>query len=96
MLRRPSGARERSDRAAGADATAKARASDGVGESEGGSPSANNEYAEDWNRTSDTSIFSAVLYQLSYLGPDATRLAESRSYQPDQIISSKTPVPAAS
>ena len=25
-------------------------------------------YAEDWNRTSDTSIFSAVLYQLSYLG----------------------------
>jgi hypothetical protein len=25
--------------------------------------------AEDWNRTSDTSIFSAVLYQLSYLGP---------------------------
>ena len=24
--------------------------------------------AEDWNRTSDTSIFSAVLYQLSYLG----------------------------
>jgi hypothetical protein len=26
------------------------------------------EYAEDWNRTSDTSIFSAVLYRLSYLG----------------------------
>jgi hypothetical protein len=25
-------------------------------------------YAEDWNRTSDTSIFSAVLYRLSYLG----------------------------
>ena len=24
--------------------------------------------AEDWNRTSDTSIFSAVLYRLSYLG----------------------------
>lgn len=24
--------------------------------------------AEGWNRTSDTSIFSAVLYQLSYLG----------------------------
>lgn len=26
--------------------------------------------AEDWNRTSDTSIFSAVLYRLSYLGLD--------------------------
>jgi hypothetical protein len=24
--------------------------------------------AEGWNRTSDTSIFSAVLYRLSYLG----------------------------
>ena len=33
--------------------------------------------AEDWNRTSDTSIFSAVLYQLSYLGTAARRLAES-------------------
>ena len=29
--------------------------------------------AEDWNRTSDTSIFSAVLYQLSYLGTRHTR-----------------------
>ena len=33
--------------------------------------------AEDWNRTSDTSIFSAVLYQLSYLGTRLPRLAES-------------------
>ena len=32
--------------------------------------------AEDWNRTSDTSIFSAVLYQLSYLGTAARGLAE--------------------
>jgi hypothetical protein len=32
--------------------------------------------AEDWNRTSDTSIFSAVLYQLSYLGPAKNALAE--------------------
>ena len=36
-----------------------ARLRRGAGESNG---------AEDWNRTSDTSIFSAVLYQLSYLG----------------------------
>ena len=36
-------------------------------------------YAEDWNRTSDTSIFSAVLYQLSYLGTAERRLAELRS-----------------
>ena len=35
--------------------------------------------AEDWNRTSDTSIFSAVLYQLSYLGTPARGLAEPRS-----------------
>src|SRR5204863_10166194 len=35
----PVSARERSDRAAGADASAQARASDGVGESEGRSPS---------------------------------------------------------
>src|SRR5713101_3022782 len=43
--------------------------------------------AEDWNRTSDTSIFSAVLYQLSYLGtaprrwqnPHNTRSKTSRS-----------------
>ena len=33
-------------------------------------------YAEDWNRTSDTSIFSAVLYQLSYLG---TRIRVGRT-----------------
>ena len=32
--------------------------------------------AEDWNRTSDTSIFSAVLYQLSYLGTRNAGLAE--------------------
>jgi hypothetical protein len=32
--------------------------------------------AEDWNRTSDTSIFSAVLYQLSYLGTGNSLLAE--------------------
>ena len=32
--------------------------------------------AEDWNRTSDTSIFSAVLYRLSYLGTPQTRNAE--------------------
>jgi hypothetical protein len=25
--------------------------------------------AQDWNRTSDTAIFSRMLYQLSYLGP---------------------------
>ena len=31
--------------------------------------------AEDWNRTSDTSIFSAVLYRLSYLGT-AIRLSD--------------------
>src|SRR5262245_14461466 len=36
--------------------------------------------AEDWNRTSDTSIFSAVLYQLSYLGTRRPRLAEPSSY----------------
>ena len=34
--------------------------------------------AEDWNRTSDTSIFSAVLYQLSYLGPAKPALAEQQ------------------
>ena len=39
--------------------------------------------AEDWNRTSDTSIFSAVLYRLSYLGTPRERLAEPQSYQPD-------------
>jgi hypothetical protein len=32
--------------------------------------------AEDWNRTSDTSIFSAVLYQLSYLGTGIGRSVE--------------------
>ena len=32
--------------------------------------------AEDWNRTSDTSIFSAVLYRLSYLGTATRRSAE--------------------
>ena len=32
--------------------------------------------AEDWNRTSDTSIFSAVLYQLSYLGTAVSAMAE--------------------
>jgi hypothetical protein len=32
--------------------------------------------AEDWNRTSDTSIFSAVLYRLSYLGTANRRMAE--------------------
>jgi hypothetical protein len=37
--------------------------------------------AEDWNRTSDTSIFSAVLYQLSYLGTADQSLAEPQSYQ---------------
>src|SRR3954463_1202502 len=36
--------------------------------------------AEDWNRTSDTSIFSAVLYQLSYLGMARSAMAEPRSY----------------
>ena len=39
--------------------------------------------AEGWNRTSDTSIFSAVLYRLSYLGTPRERLAEPQSYQPD-------------
>ena len=34
----------------------------------GGFGCRNEDGAEDWNRTSDTSIFSAVLYQLSYLG----------------------------
>ena len=46
--------------------------------------------AEDWNRTSDTSIFSAVLYQLSYLGlpgrgledPDHSSAAEGRTSPP--------------
>jgi hypothetical protein len=37
--------------------------------------------AEDWNRTSDTSIFSAVLYQLSYLG------TLGRGYDRSRIIS---------
>jgi hypothetical protein len=36
-------------------------------------------FAEGWNRTSDTSIFSAVLYRLSYLGTAFTRVAEPRS-----------------
>jgi hypothetical protein len=35
--------------------------------------------AEDWNRTSDTSIFSAVLYRLSYLGTLYSRSAERSS-----------------
>ena len=35
--------------------------------------------AEDWNRTSDTSIFSAVLYQLSYLGISPRCQTEARS-----------------
>ena len=33
-------------------------------------------FAEGWNRTSDTSIFSAVLYRLSYLGTAIRREAE--------------------
>jgi hypothetical protein len=33
-------------------------------------------FAEGWNRTSDTSIFSAVLYRLSYLGTALGREAE--------------------
>ena len=33
--------------------------------------------AEDWNRTSDTSIFSAVLYRLSYLGMPGTSLGRT-------------------
>ena len=37
--------------------------------------------AEDWNRTSDTSIFSAVLYRLSYLGTALRLAAEPQSYQ---------------
>ena len=28
--------------------------------------------AQSWNRTSDTAIFSRMLYQLSYLGPGRT------------------------
>ena len=35
--------------------------------------------AEDWNRTSDTSIFSAVLYRLSYLGMQERRKTEPSS-----------------
>ena len=35
--------------------------------------------AEDWNRTSDTSIFSAVLYRLSYLGTTRCGVAEPSS-----------------
>jgi hypothetical protein len=35
--------------------------------------------AEDWNRTSDTSIFSAVLYRLSYLGMRGRGQAEWQS-----------------
>jgi hypothetical protein len=35
--------------------------------------------AEDWNRTSDTSIFSAVLYRLSYLGTPFAQIAEPQS-----------------
>ena len=35
--------------------------------------------AEDWNRTSDTSIFSAVLYRLSYLGTALSLMAELKS-----------------
>jgi hypothetical protein len=34
--------------------------------------------AESQNRTGDTAIFSRVLYQLSYLGPMANRLAARR------------------
>jgi hypothetical protein len=48
------------------------------GESEGAPPSEVKEGAEDWNRTSDTSIFSAVLYQLSYLGPGRTLIITRR------------------
>jgi hypothetical protein len=28
--------------------------------------------AQKWNRTTDTAIFSRMLYQLSYLGPDSS------------------------
>jgi hypothetical protein len=40
--------------------------------------------AEDWNRTSDTSIFSAVLYQLSYLGRPQSITVPSGDRQPAQ------------
>src|SRR4051812_39700639 len=42
--------------------------------------------AEDWNRTSDTSIFSAVLYRLSYLGTRKSARAEPSSYQSRQPL----------
>jgi hypothetical protein len=42
-------------------------------------PERSNDGAEDWNRTSDTSIFSAVLYRLSYLGTPWRRSAEPSS-----------------
>lgn len=47
--------------------------------------------AEGQNRTVDTSLFRAVLYQLSYLGTDVTapHLAEaekSRNFAPTQLL----------
>jgi hypothetical protein len=50
---------------------AAARARSEVGKLKGPHRAKLNNGAEDWNRTSDTSIFSAVLYQLSYLGTAA-------------------------
>ena len=54
-------------------------ADDGNDRGERGKSVAHKNGAEDWNRTSDTSIFSAVLYQLSYLGTRRTPLAEPSS-----------------
>src|SRR5690349_17116219 len=44
------------------------KTADGTGDRSGWVGSRDGSGAEDWNRTSDTSIFSAVLYRLSYLG----------------------------
>ena len=60
--------------ATGTERATKARASEG---SLSEAPSAKIG-AEDWNRTSDTSIFSAVLYQLSYLGTRQLLSSEPR------------------
>lgn len=52
--------------------------------------------AEAWNRTRDTSIFSAVLYRLSYLGTPCERSAEPSSYQCRRRLHKRAPAGNAS
>src|SRR5215510_13330517 len=69
--------------------------SDGSGPSYGGQPSPDRRAkagAEDWNRTSDTSIFSAVLYRLSYLGTAKNRVCRIPIIADPRSVFPRSPV----